>query len=509
MNPSGSGEGEIAIRGPMVMRGYYNDPEETAKAIRDGWFLSGDLGHLDHENYLFITGRAKEVIVLSSGKNIYPEDVEKTYLKIPLVKEICVAAAEERGMVESLHGIIVPDLDYARKERIGNIREFLKTAINQVSMTMPPSMRLRGFTLSSEPLPRTPLGKVKRFMMKDFIEQARRGRRVTREEDTSLLQDETGRVIAECIASLQREKIPVHASDNLELDLRLDSLQRIELVVAIEKAFSLKLPETFASEIQTVEELLSRVKDEKSKGVRAAEGAAGEDIFSAEITEEEKREIGLVLSRTEWAVSALLLKVVRLILRIFFRLEIKGLDNLPEPPFIIASNHASNMDGFVVGGTVPLKVFRILFFQGFQVYFSGWWLPSLFGRLAHAIPIDPETFLSNALRLSSYVLRNRRILCIFPEGGRTFDGTIMPFKKGIGILALRHNIPVVPALIEGTFGALPRGAKWPKMTKVRISFGRLYHPSELDLSKRPGGVDEYQFFADEVRERVKALSSET
>jgi len=144
-------------------------------------------------------------------------------------------------------------------------------------------------------------------------------------------------------------------------------------------------------------------------------------------------------------------------------------------------------------------------FQGFQTYFSGWWLPTLFGRLAHAIPIDPETFLGKALRLSSYILRNNRILCIFPEGGRSFDGNLMPFKRGIGILALQHNVPVVPVLIEGTFEALPRGTLWPRPGAIKLSFGKPLYPHELNPFQRPEGVDEYQVFADEIRERVRML----
>ena len=72
-------EGEIVIRGPMVMKGYYKNPQATAEIIQEGWFHSGDTGYLDDEGYLFITGRLKEVIVLSSGKNIYPEEIEKKY----------------------------------------------------------------------------------------------------------------------------------------------------------------------------------------------------------------------------------------------------------------------------------------------------------------------------------------------------------------------------------------------------------------------------------------------
>lgn len=503
-HPTVTGEGEIAIKGPMVMKGYYRKPEATSQVIREGWFMSGDLGYLDEEQYLFITGRAKEVIVLSSGKNIYPEDVEKEYMKIPLIKEICVTGIEKEGIVESLHGVVVPNLDEARKERIGNVSESLKWAMNGIAVKLPSYMRLKGFTLSSEPLPRTPLGKLRRFAVRDMISKAGAVRKETKGAEASFQGDETGQTVTRCLTPLLREAMPVRPSDNLELDLGLDSLQRIELVVALEKAFSLKLPETFVSEVQTVGELVDRIKEFRTQGTSREGRPLWDDIFSAEITEEEKEKIGLHQGRVESAVSAAGLKLLAVLLKIVFRLETRGIGNLPAAPFIIAPNHCSNMDGFVVGVSVPLRVFRDLYFQGYQTYFTGR-LASGFARLAHVIPIDPETFLSKALQLSSYVLKKDRALCIFPEGGRSIDGSLMDFKKGIGILAVEQNIPVVPTLIEGTFEALPRGAGWPRFSKIRLSFGKPLYPAEVDFSRKPEGMDRYQFFANEVRERIRDL----
>jgi len=82
------------------MKGYYGNEAATAAVLRDGWFRTGDRGRVDKEGYLFITGRSKEVIVLSSGKNIYPEDVEKLYLGPPLIKEICILGTESEGRLK-------------------------------------------------------------------------------------------------------------------------------------------------------------------------------------------------------------------------------------------------------------------------------------------------------------------------------------------------------------------------------------------------------------------------
>ncbi|MDP1758992.1 MAG: lysophospholipid acyltransferase family protein, partial [Thermodesulfovibrionales bacterium] len=167
-------------------------------------------------------------------------------------------------------------------------------------------------------------------------------------------------------------------------------------------------------------------------------------------------------------------------------------------------NHCSNLDGFAVGAALPLNIYRTLYFQGFQKYFTSR-LTAFFARLAHVIPIDPETYLGKALQLSAYVLKNNKALFIFPEGGRSYDGTLMEFKKGIGILALELNAPVVPASIKGSYESLPKGAYLPKFKKITIRFDKPFYPSLLDITGEQAGRDKYQLFADKLRERVKDL----
>jgi long-chain acyl-CoA synthetase len=472
--------------------------------MREGWFLSGDLGYLDRDGYLFITGRLKDVIVLSSGENVYPEDVEKQYMKISLIKEICVVGVEERGIIESLHALIVPDMEYAKKEKIGNIQEFLRWEINNVSLRIPQYSRIRGFTLYPEPLPKTPLGKFRRFMIKELIKAGGKEQR-TKTEDNDLIRDETGRRVIECIKPLLKEQIPIEGKDNLELDLGLDSLARIELVVALEKAFSTKLPESFASEIQTVEEIVRRIKEyETGKEKEVEKIARWKDIIGKEPGLKDRRKIGLYHNFLERLAIIFGLPTLKVIFKIFFKLKVKGLQNLPDKgPYIITPNHASYIDGFAIVAALPSRLFWNLYSIGWQAYFTGPF--GLFARLAHVIPIDRETYLQKALQMATYVLRKGKSLQVFPEGGRSYDGELMEFKKGVGILALELNLPVVPAYIEGSFDVLPRGKKWPKFHEVRITFGRPMYPSDLNLSQKTDDIDDYQFFVNELREKIRQL----
>lgn len=494
-------DGEIMVKGPMVMKGYYKNQTATEDVLKDGWLLTGDTGYMDVEGYLYITGRKKEVIVLSSGKNVYPEDVEKVYMSIPLIKELCIT--EKEGF---LHAVIVPDFDYAKKTLTGNISEALKWKINEVSMKLPEYMRVKGYTLCMEPLPRTPLGKLRRFMVKDIVNARPRltGDRVV---DRSLLEDEVGRKVMESIMSLLKEGISICSSDNLEFDLGFDSLKRIEFVSSLESAFSINLPETFISEVQTVQDAVLKVKEHLGeKGAGEVRGASWKEILQKEPPPQEIKKVSLSFSIMDMAVMYALLIIQKIIFKLLFNLKIKGSENIPKQgPFIIAPNHASFLDGFVIAASVPFKTFKCLYFLGLKKYFEGR-LKSWFARMSHIIPIDSETYLHKALQMSAYILRKKMCLCIFPEGGRSFDGQLMPFKKGIGVLALELGIPVVPAFIEGTFEALPRGRGFIKPAKIKVVFGRLVSPSLIETDKIPEGIDAYQFFADELRRRVISLS---
>jgi long-chain acyl-CoA synthetase len=500
-------DGEIAVKGPMVMKGYYKNPDATHETIKQEWLLTGDTGNIDEEGYLFITGRKKEVIVLSSGKNIYPEEVEKAYLSISLIKEMGIVASEKNGIIDSIHAVIVPDLEYAKQNLIGNVHETLKWRINEVSMKLPEYMRIRGYKLYPEPLPRTPLGKLRRFMLKELMMAAEVSRGYEKTEDRSLMEDEIGSKVVESIRVVLGEEIPVQSSDNLELDIGFDSLKRIEFISALENTFSIELPETFISEIQTVGDVVSRLKElAEGKDLRYKGLISWKDILEKEPPFEDTKKIGFSHGFIEMQVIYILFMLQKFLFKFIFRLKAEGIENIPEKgSFVIAANHASYLDGFVIASAISFKTFKNLYFLGLKKFFTGR-IRSLFARLSHVIPIDSETYLSRALQMSSYVLKKERALCIFPEGGRSFSRGIMPFKKGIGVLSLEMNFSVVPTLIQGTFEALPREAKFIKPVRIKVIFGKPVKPSDIEIDKEDKKTDAYQFFADELRQRIIALS---
>jgi long-chain acyl-CoA synthetase len=505
--PSETGEGEIAVKGPMVMSGYYRNPAATAEVFTDEWFKTGDIGRIDDEGYLFITGRSKEVIVLSSGKNIYPEEVEKRYMSAPLIGEICVLGAEKGGVMEGLHAVIVPDLEYAKKSGISNVQEELKWAINEISGAIPSYMRITGFSIRKAPLPRTPLGKLRRFLIKEDMAGPHKTGGKAGENEPAVFEDDAVKRVAEALQQFAKDQRQIRQDDNLELDIGLDSLSKIELTVALEKAFSLKLPEDFMSGIQTVSELAEKIRKQSAAEPHAGmpEKTGWQGILSEGLSDADLRAVPLEGRERRMLPTFLAFTFLKTLCKLLFRLEARGLGNIPAAGnFILAANHSSYLDGPSLILSLPFSRFRQIYSLGLRDFFEGF-LKGGFAKLAHVIPIDSTSYLSKALQMSAYVLKNGRSLAVFPEGGRSFDGNLMEFKKGVGVLAVEMGVPVVPVLIRGAFEAFPRGAAFPRCGKITVTFGRPLLAVDLDLSKKPEGMDEYQYFADTVKERVREL----
>ena len=166
-NPNEEGIGEIVVKGPSVMMGYYKNEEETKKALKDGWFYTGDYGYIDKDDFLFITGRKKDIIVLKNGKNVYPQEIEFLINKIPYVVESLVYQREKSKTDTMLCAKIVYD-ETLIKEALGEktekeYQEILWNEIKEINKKLPIFKHIKNISITTQALAKTTTQKVKRY----------------------------------------------------------------------------------------------------------------------------------------------------------------------------------------------------------------------------------------------------------------------------------------------------------------------------------------------------------
>lgn len=166
-NPSENGEGEILVKGPSVMLGYYKNDEENKKAFKDGWFKTGDYGYIDEKGFIYVTGRKKDIIVLRNGKNVYPQEIEFLINKIPYVVESLVYQRERNNTDTMLCAKIVYDKEII-KEQLGDKTEkeysdIIWKKIKEINKELPVFKHIKNITITTEPLMKTTTQKIKRY----------------------------------------------------------------------------------------------------------------------------------------------------------------------------------------------------------------------------------------------------------------------------------------------------------------------------------------------------------
>ena len=165
-NKNKKGIGEIVAKGPNIMKEYYEMPEETSNVLKDGWFYTGDLGYIDKNGYIFITGRKKNVIVLKNGKNVYPEELEQLISGLPYVKENMVFGKEkEDDLVVSVKIVYDKDYMYTKNGNISEekIRDIIWQDIKKINKTLPKYKYIKNLIITNEPMIKTTTAKIKRF----------------------------------------------------------------------------------------------------------------------------------------------------------------------------------------------------------------------------------------------------------------------------------------------------------------------------------------------------------
>ena len=489
-------DGEIAIRGPIVMAGYYNRPDATTQVMQDGWFLTGDLGRMDAAGRLQITGRKKEMIVLASGKNIYPEEIEAHYRQTPYVKEICVMGLAEPGRPtsERLFAVVVPNMELMHERKIVNAGDILRFEIEGLAVGLPAHKRVLGYDIWFEPLPRTTTQKIKRHEVARRVGEKQAAASnldaPLSEQHQSWLDEAHVSIAAGIIQARVREGVRVRPDANLELDLGLDSMERVELLTELEQRFSVKVPRATAHEIFTVQQLVDAVRpaggDDKPDGWSPQNSDQPSGLSTADeswavmlrdLPPVTDPVLGGLLERRSIATPLLfvLSKIARLALG---RTRITGLDKLPAGgAFIISPNHQSYLDPIFVSSSLPYRVWRELFYVGAVEYFETP-LTRWVARTINLVPVDADSNLVPAMQAGAFGLSHGKVLVLFPEGERSIDGTVKKFKKGAPILSQHLHVPIVPVAIKGIYELWPRNRpfNWQLMLpwsghRITVEFG--------------------------------------
>jgi long-chain acyl-CoA synthetase len=520
----GPPSGEIAIRGSIVMKGYFHRPDATAEVLKDGWLLTGDLGYLDPHGRLSVTGRKKEVIVLSSGKNIYPEEIEVHYERSAYIKELCILghALPGKPFAERLHAVIVPDWEVMRARKVVNMKEVLRFDIENLSIHLPAHKRILSYEIRTDPLPRTTTRKLKRYEIQRHlhgqaeVEKGRTPDVLLSEEESTWAADPLVAQALNLLREASHDKTAVCASANLELDLGLDSIERVEILTNLEQWFGVNIPDDVAQSTYTVRQLVDAVRSRANEPASVRPVGAWDTLF-ANLPEDEPLFKNLLEPhRIVTFLGFVILKLTSLLARFLVRFHVTGLKNLPRRgAFVICPNHESYLDPFFLVSALPYRLFRKLFFVGASEYFATP-LRAKATRLMRLVPVDPDTNLLRAMQAGAFGLSHGMVLVLFPEGERSIDEEVKRFKKGAAILSTHLQVPIIPVGIRGTFSIWPRNRAifWKAFlpwtgTRVNLQFGSPMQsaPKPHPSSSQASSEAHYAAFAENVRQAVVDLRS--
>ena len=267
-------DGEIVVSGPNVMQMYYQRKEETDEIIKDGWLYTGDLGYVDKEGFLFVTGRKKDIIVTPTGKNINPELIEfEIQRQSDLIAELGVFLRKHL-----LHAAIFPDQEKITQNDIKDLDTFIREKIiAPYNQSVSVYKRISDFTIVGEELPKTKIGKLRRFLLPSFTENQRltdyirhqkievqHGELTSGQRRDALVQmefDELSAWLIACIAETKEVDPGVIRMDISFVDLGIDSIEAVDMISRLGKRTGQRLPQTLFWDYPNVKKVCQYVSE--------------------------------------------------------------------------------------------------------------------------------------------------------------------------------------------------------------------------------------------------------
>jgi long-chain acyl-CoA synthetase len=449
-------DGEILVRGENVASGYWKTAGVAPVLNADGWFHTGDIGERDANGNLYFKGRRKNVIVTPEGLKIYPEDLEAELRKEPGVHD-CVAVGLERdGNAEPCAVLLLRD-PHAPAEAAAAI-------VRQANERLAPFQRMRRWFVWPDPdFPRTPTQKPLLSRIRDAAEAELAGR-----AQAPAAAPAVSGSLAELLAHISRGR-PLPESNAATLPL--SSIERVELLSALEDRYQVDLSETEFASADTL---------------AALERLVAAPPPPAEVYHYPR------WPRT-WPLRILRTVVFHLLARPALRIlgwpRVRGREYLHgvDGPVLVVANHVAFFDPAYIVEALPARLRRRLavamdgellesmrnpprgtgFFAGLAHRAAYWLVVSLF----HVFPLPRQSGFRRSFAFAGELLDRGWSVLIFPEGTRTHDGRMGPFRTGIGLLAAQLGVPVVPAHLGGIFKLKQAGKRWARPGQITVSFG--------------------------------------
>jgi long-chain acyl-CoA synthetase len=458
-------DGEILVRGSGVATGYWTGHEMQPVAVEEGWYHTGDLGALDDQGNLFFKGRKKEVIVTPAGMNVYPEDLESALRDQKEVRDCVVVGLQRGGNAEPCAVVIL-------RGRAADAQ----AVVAHANQKLAEFQRMRAwFVWPEEDFPRTATQKPRRNVIRDAVEAKLSGQSVATAASpfAELLTRVTGRAPQN-----------LSPSASLEDSLGLTSLERVELLGALEDRYQIDLSETKFANAATVADLEKLLQDEPS----------------------ERRQFHYPRWALRWPITWLRGAAQYLLIQpAVFLLgwpKIIGRENLRgvRGPLLVISNHISEVDVGIIQTALPARLRNKLatatggealellrspaadrnWFA--RIYDRVQWLLAV--SLLNLFPLPRQSGFRKSFAYAGEAIDRGYSVLVFPEGRHTEDGKIRPFRSGVGLLANNLRIPILPMRIDGLFEIKKAGKRVAAPGKIQVRIGKPIHfPPDTDPAK--------------------------
>lgn len=500
-----AGVGELIARGPTIMKRYLDNEEATAAALKSGWLHTGDRGRIDEKGRIYIVGRDKDVIIDTSGKNVYPDEIEELYSDNELIKELSVVGVPAAsGTGERVAALVVPDYEADESLSPERVRQKVREHFRHEGSKLPFARRVKLMHIWEGELPRTSTRKVKRPEVRDQLirleETLSAARKPTKSTELSTRSraELWVRRTAGSIGGQDLKATPLATA--LADGLGFDSLMQLELFTALENEFPrAKVSQAEINAANTLQDVVQLALRDKSK-----------------VEQQPMEQVGDKEEDRPFQVPGPLAALGRLALGTLqnfsydqlLNVGVQGRGNIPaNRNFLVASNHASHLDMGLVKYALGKFGHSLRGLAARDYFFEDGPRRAYFENFTNLLPIDRHGSPKRSLRMASRALRGGDSLLIFPEGTRSRTGEIGEFKSAIGFLCLHDRIDILPVYLGGTHDVLPVGASLPNFDELwaRIGDPICYEAMQLATRDMPRSAA-YKYVAQQVEDAVRAMS---